>query len=124
MTKRDLTDAELDNLFDAARRDVPELDSDVRMRMAEDAIEAFAAATTPKIRAGFDLRTLLGGWRGLGGLATAAIAGVWIGIAPPDNLPDPIDLFDQAFSDTYDDFDPIFGLGDLQHLVTEEDSNV
>ncbi|MGB7242128.1 MAG: hypothetical protein WBC93_08595 [Sulfitobacter sp.] len=30
----------------------------------------------------------LGGWQGLGGLATAACAGFWIGVSPPEVLPD------------------------------------
>lgn len=35
---------------------------------------------------------LLGGWQGLGGLAAATCAGFWIGISPPQVLPDPAAL--------------------------------
>ncbi|WP_405107029.1 hypothetical protein [Phaeobacter sp. BS52] len=34
----------------------------------------------------------LGGWPALGGLATASAAGLWIGLAPPAFLPDPVSL--------------------------------
>ena len=33
-------------------------------------------------------RWLPGGWQGLGGLVAATCAGFWIGISPPDMLPD------------------------------------
>ena len=33
-------------------------------------------------------RLTLGGWAGMGGLATACFVGFWIGLSPPENLPD------------------------------------
>ncbi|MCU9838486.1 hypothetical protein OEZ49_11975 [Ruegeria sp. WL0004] len=41
----------------------------------------------------------LGGWPGLGGMAAACATGVWIGMFPPDILPDPSDLVFQTQSD-------------------------
>ena len=49
--------------------------------------EATARAMQPRpapARAG--LFELLGGWLGLGGLATATATGLWLGIAPPEAL--------------------------------------
>ncbi|MDW3225560.1 MAG: hypothetical protein R8G34_22150 [Paracoccaceae bacterium] len=34
------------------------------------------------------LKNLVGGWQGLGGLAAATCAGVWIGLSPPEAMPD------------------------------------
>ncbi|ASM72852.1 hypothetical protein SULPSESMR1_02049 [Pseudosulfitobacter pseudonitzschiae] len=34
------------------------------------------------------LTRMLGGWQGMGGLAVATCAGFWIGISPPQYLPD------------------------------------
>lgn len=31
----------------------------------------------------------IGGWPALGGLVAASAAGLWVGIAPPDFVPDP-----------------------------------
>ena len=42
---------------------------------------------------------MLGGWAGLGGLAAASAAGVWIGLAPPEFLPDPAGMVFQQEED-------------------------
>lgn len=42
---------------------------------------------------------VLGGWPAMGGLAAACAAGVWIGVAPPDFLPDPVGLMVQGDTD-------------------------
>ncbi|MFV1493434.1 hypothetical protein VWX97_19775 [Phaeobacter sp. JH18-32] len=39
-----------------------------------------------------DLLAGLGGWPALGGLSVAGAAGLWIGLAPPSFLPDPVSL--------------------------------
>lgn len=41
----------------------------------------------------------LGGWPALGGMAAACATGVWIGMFPPDILPDLSDLVFQTQSD-------------------------
>ena len=47
----------------------------------------------------------IGGWPALGGLATASAAGLWIGLAPPSFIPDPVALagIDLSASDLPDD---------------------
>lgn len=85
----------LDSLFAAARAEVPLPVGDFLSRM-----EALALAEQPAVRdappvasiepqgSGFvrQLREALGGWAGIAGLVTACVAGVWIGISPPDSL--------------------------------------
>ncbi len=39
----------------------------------------------------------VGGWPAFGGMAAASLAGLWIGLAPPSFLPDPVERF-AAFS--------------------------
>ena len=49
--------------------------------------EATARAMQPRqVPSRPGLFDLLGGWLGLGGLATATAAGLWLGIAPPEAL--------------------------------------
>ncbi|MEE2632667.1 MAG: hypothetical protein VX953_04125 [Pseudomonadota bacterium] len=47
----------------------------------------------------------IGGWPAVGGLATASAAGLWIGLAPPSFIPDPVALagIDLSASDLPDD---------------------
>ncbi|WP_040104084.1 hypothetical protein [Phaeobacter gallaeciensis] len=55
-----------------------------------------------------DLMAGLGGWPALGGLATASAAGLWIGLAPPAFLPDPVSLAGIELSEDslpYDSYD-------------------
>ncbi|OIQ46215.1 MAG: hypothetical protein BM558_00090 [Roseobacter sp. MedPE-SW] len=58
----------------------------------------------------------VGGWPALGGLVAASLSGLWIGLAPPSFLPDPIESFasyssgSQVLSDL--DYDVSFLLSD------------
>ncbi len=58
----------------------------------------------------------VGGWPALGGLVAASLSGLWIGLAPPSFLPDPIESFasyssgSQVVSDL--DYDVSFLLSD------------
>ncbi|APG46252.1 hypothetical protein [Phaeobacter porticola] len=63
-----------------------------------------------------DLLANLGGWPALGGLVTASAVGLWIGLAPPAFLPDPIELagIDLSGEDLPDDS------YDLAMAVSEE----
>ena len=101
----------LDEFFEAARRTAPEPSAELLSRVARDA----AAETVRRQAAQSRLRPVwrgvfdgLGGWPALAGLATATVAGVWIGVADPLNL-DPLSLmgaggFDtSALSSGYDD---------------------
>lgn len=103
MTKRDLTDAELDTLFAAARRGTPEPDPAFLSRLADAAEQSVAPQPVPRPAQAnvlVHLRQLLGGWTGLAGLATATVAGFWIGVAPPQGLAETSDLLALFASDT------------------------
>lgn len=84
----------LDDMFAGARHDPPRLPEALTQRMLADALEVQGAqpvpAPMPPARPGLlaQLSDLLGGWFGLGGLAAACAAGVWLGFAPPTGLPD------------------------------------
>lgn len=104
MTRRELTDSELETLFRAGRSTGDVADPGFLDRMA---LEAMAAV--PPLRAEVRvpiwqrLHDLLGGWRGLGGLALAGCAGLWIGVSPPSGMPDPVEyLISDALSESYD----------------------
>ncbi|EAR49426.1 hypothetical protein OG2516_15204 [Oceanicola granulosus HTCC2516] len=80
-------DRQLERLFEEARAGEPAaLDDAFLARLMHD-----AAAEMPRrwgAAAGAGLWALLGGWAGAGGLAAAAVGGLWIGIAPPEGLSD------------------------------------
>ena len=100
---KDLTERELDALFAAARAHAPAPSEALMARIlaeAEALMPAAAAAgpgeapPRPREAGAGRLRAALaalGGWRAVGGLATAAGAGVWIGMA---GLADPVALAD------------------------------
>lgn len=90
----DLTDQELEALFRAAIETAPEPGPDLMARVFADAEAELAAASQPAVTAARTARpgllasllAALGGWPTLAGLATATVAGVWIGWAAPDGL--------------------------------------
>ena len=93
MTRPDQTpldDTALDQLFDLARSDRAQADEALLARVAADAsavqAEQHAKRAAPPVQKGLfaSLAELVGGWPALGGLATAAIAGVYIGFSSPD----------------------------------------
>ncbi len=88
------TDREIEGLFAEARRGRDGLPGPLAARIEADALRVQAGwRQMPQRRGIWDqLTALLGGWQGLGGLATAGMAGIWIGLAPPDFLPDPVGL--------------------------------
>ncbi len=102
MTKPELNDDELDVLFDAARKDTGIPTPDFLTRLETTAVEAFAPPQESRAhRAWFaQLHDALGGWIGVSGLATAAVAGVWIGVAPPEGIVDPVNLVTQLSDET------------------------
>lgn len=63
-----------------------------------------------------DIRTALGGWPAMAGLAAASLTGIWIGVAPPSFLPDPVALA----SDTLNGSSLPDGSYDLAFVLSEE----
>ena len=90
-------DSDLELLFAEARRSGPELPDDLAVRILTDAEAVRLERTRPAAPADRGLfRGLygaLGGWRGLGGLVAASVAGVWVGFSGPSFLPDPASYF-------------------------------
>lgn len=84
MSERDLTGADLDLLFEGARRapPIPPGDLTARVLAGAEAMRPSAAGRRSAAaghRIWAELWRGLGGWPGAAGLATAAAAGVWIG---------------------------------------------
>ena len=99
MVENDTEDSILEAHFAAARRVDADLPAGLAARMLADADQVQAArqevgqeGVTGATSRWRQLLALLGGWPAMGGLATACAAGVWLGIAPPDFLPDPVGL--------------------------------
>jgi hypothetical protein len=89
-----LDEAEMDDLLAQAARveTVPSADLIARVMADADAV-ADAGEPTPEPGAQSQTRSLrggllaaIGGWPALAGLATATVAGLWIGYASPDTL--------------------------------------
>ncbi|KRS12804.1 hypothetical protein XM53_09525 [Roseovarius atlanticus] len=100
MSKTGKPEDALTEAFAAARRTAPEPDADFLARVladAEDVQDGFARAdrTEPfaedrerlALRGGWrGVFHALGGWPAVSGLSAAAVAGLWIGVAPPERL--------------------------------------
>ncbi|WP_243470699.1 hypothetical protein [Ruegeria denitrificans] len=85
-------DMELDQLFAQARRNRPEMPDDLVVRILTDAEMVRLDRMRPVIPPRSVWARILdgiGGWQSMSGLAAASAAGVWIGFAAPDFLPDP-----------------------------------
>lgn len=106
MADDDQNDKALEAFFAAGRGHAPAPSESLLARVLADAEAEMArpvpamAAARPAPRPGLlaSVAAALGGWAGLGGLATATAAGVWIGFA---GLADPLDatgLFAQDLS--------------------------
>lgn len=88
-TPRD--DDGLERFFEAARRMEPAPSDALMARVLADALAAQpVTAPRPEPRLGLwvQLREALGGWPALGGLATAGVMGLAIGVAAPAGLAD------------------------------------
>ncbi|MCE8009386.1 hypothetical protein [Aestuariivita sp.] len=91
MADKKLTGLELDALFEAASQSRPVADEAWLGRVAQDAeseIRRRAGRRPPSFWQ--QISGVLGGWQGLGGMAVACGAGLWIGIAPPASLSDQV----------------------------------
>ncbi|MFW8594871.1 hypothetical protein ACOHWE_11765 [Cribrihabitans neustonicus] len=126
---------ELEDLFAAVRAERPGLPRKLEAAILADAVRVQqsyaekgrapggrASRTRPgPHRQGWrQLAAAVGGWPAMGGLAAAGLAGLWLGLAPPDFVPDPVALagLDTAGTEAdlpYDGFDLAIVLdGDLQ----------
>lgn len=109
--KTPLDDDGLERFFDAARRDAPDPSDALMARVLADALAAQPpAAPRPLPRPGVwaslraaltQLRAALGGWPALGGLATAGLMGLAIGIAAPASMADLATALLGQGADTY-----------------------
>lgn len=99
MAGTDRDDTALAALFAAARAETPAPGSDLMARVLADALEAQAgfapgrggipvplSSPVPAQSRWRQLVAALGGWPALGGLAMAGLAGLWIGVSPPQAL--------------------------------------
>lgn len=88
--KDHLDDAGLEAFFDAGRKASPVPSEALMTAILQDAAAQMPgpAATVPTRRRSFwqDLVAQIGGWPALAGMATATVAGVWIGFAAPVQL--------------------------------------
>lgn len=81
-----MNDKDLDDLFDAARARTPQVPQALMMRVMADAAQA--GSGVQKVAGWRGWLIALGGAPGLGGLVTATCIGFWIGVAPPQGVPD------------------------------------
>lgn len=109
MTKRDLNDLELDALFTSARQQEMPVSEDLMARVLQDALTTQAALSAEGAEAPASvapgwwpsLLSAVGGWPSVAGLATAGVAGLWIGISPPDLLSESAENLLQLDSDLF-----------------------
>jgi hypothetical protein len=75
----------LESMFQQARAMPPEVPGDLMARIVADGL-----AVQPVLRKPLVARVIeaLGGARGMGGLITATCVGFWLGVAPPEGVPD------------------------------------
>lgn len=90
MTEQEHDDTGIEAFFDAARSHAPVPSEALMARILTDA-GPFGKCTTSPVAEGLwqKISAALCGWQGIGGLATAAAAGLWIGFA---GLADPATL--------------------------------
>jgi hypothetical protein len=101
---------DLAEFFEAAKRQSPDLPAGLAERILQDADQVqegyvIHAQNRPATSGLFHgLRDVLGGWPAVAGLMTACTAGVWLGFAPPDSLPDAF-VISSLIQDNIDMFD-------------------
>lgn len=96
MDKAPQGQSDLDDLFAAARGNRPAMPEHLTRAILADAAreqpgyQPVAPAPIGQRRSMLaQLVVAIGGWPALGGLVAASAAGLWVGIAPPDFVPDP-----------------------------------
>ena len=78
-------DAALEALFEHARATPPQVPAALTSRVLAD---ARAAQPVPRRRGWRALVHAIGGVPALGGLVSATVVGFWLGVAPPEAIPD------------------------------------
>ena len=118
----DRNDAMLDDLFDLARGTNTEPSDALMARIINDADAQIPTPQNAPVQAmdqvsGSLLVTvldLIGGWKSLGGLATATATGLWIGISPPTAFEDyTADYFTSASTTSSATIDSLMGFDTL-----------
>ena len=109
--KKKLSDQELDGLLASAAADRPVLSDALTNRVLADADSILASqyhrTPYPPRRARFaSIFRAIGGWPGVGGLATATVAGVWMGFAQPVGLGELTDFYMADTTYDLEDFMP------------------
>ena len=104
MSDMDKQDSDLDAFFAAAKTEAPRVSDDLMARVMADAMAEMPRAAEPaaEVVPPAPARTsgwlsgvldVIGGWPAAGGLLTAGLVGVWIGVSPPV----PLQELDVAF---------------------------
>jgi len=116
-TGDDKDDKILDDMFQAARSEMPEPSDDLMARViaeADQVAEAWAQAeAVPVVTSGGWFRSLLdavGGWPAASGIVTAGMVGLVVGVSPPQTLSDFAEGYIYGTSDSYL-VDPYDGFG-------------
>ena len=92
MTKKNdfLSDQELDAMLGELSQETPMPSDDLMARVLADAedLRIVPGSVNPQANDGFieTILSFLGGWKGAGGLVTAGVIGIWIGVSPPTSL--------------------------------------
>ena len=108
-TDKSLSDMDhLEDLFAAARSEPAQLPQALQAAMLADAQQVQQDRAKAMVPGGSKMglhpqklparlwqqfTSAVGGWPALGGLAVASLCGLWIGLAPPSFLPDPVASF-------------------------------
>lgn len=85
MNDKNTMDQELEALFERARMAPPKVPDGLMERVL---LDAESLQDTPSTGWLVRVFAALGGAPGMGGLITATCVGFWLGVAPPDGLPD------------------------------------
>lgn len=122
-------DDALESFFAAARDEVPQPSDglmarimvDAEMELAAHAAPAAAPRRAPRLGVWAAITAAFGGWPALAGMATATVAGVWLGFASPDDLNTLSGgvLLPASDTATYELEDMLPGYGALAGLVEE-----
>jgi hypothetical protein len=97
----------LESFFEAARADKAQIPHTLEARILADAAALVPVVARQTSAPGWRrlIDEMFMGWYGLGGLAAASAAGIWLGFAPPSGLPDAGAVLLGQYDGTVDLFD-------------------